>query len=143
VIQEQEEFEKKLRARAAESILAITRRLLADLADARLEEQIIESFLQRLKSLDRESRKALQQTTGPVSITTSFALEPGLRARLTRAVHEHLISGAEVEYGEATELLCGIELTAGGHRLGWSLADYLKDLSAGIEEHLAGNRKEA
>ncbi len=65
---------------------------------------------------------------------SAFELDSTMRGRLTRAVHEHLADGIDVEYAQSPELLCGIELTSGGRRLSWSLADFNEELTARIEE---------
>jgi F-type H+-transporting ATPase subunit b len=135
---ERETFLGDLRARIGEGVTAAARQALRDLADAELEARVIDVFLGRLEGLDEATRDALGQAGEPVAIASSFPLEPATRSRLTRAVHKHLAPDAEVEYRESRELLCGIELDAGGRRLGWSLADYLEQLGRRVEDALAG-----
>lgn len=135
--QEKQEFLNNLRHQASGAIQAIARKALTDLADSELQEHIIHSFINRLKSLDKASRKSMSDTFEPVRITTAFELDSTARGRLTRAVHEYLIDGIEVEYAELPELLCGIELTSGGRRLSWNLAAYLEQLTGRVEEAFA------
>ncbi|WP_158675263.1 F0F1 ATP synthase subunit delta [Thiohalobacter thiocyanaticus] len=130
---EKEEFLANLRHAAAEAIQAIARKGLRDLADAELEERIVHTFIERLKSLDADSRKALAQTAEPVRIASAFELDSGLRSRLTRAIHEQLAEQVEVEYRRSPELLGGIQLARGGRRLGWNLADYMEELEERVE----------
>jgi F-type H+-transporting ATPase subunit b len=134
VNQEKEEFLGNLRRQAVDAVQCIARKALLDLADAELEERIIHSFLGRLKSLDKDARKALSDTAEPLRITTAFELDSAMRGRLTRAVHEHLADGINVDYTHSPDLLCGIELTSGGRRLSWNLADFTEELTARIEE---------
>jgi F-type H+-transporting ATPase subunit b len=133
---EQGHFLQELRRRTCEGFQELARRGLQDLADAELEEQMVHTFLERLKGLDKETRQALSESSEPVAVATSFALDAGGRRRVTRAIHEHLASELEVEYEESLDLLCGIELTAGGRRLGWSLADYLDRFETRVGEGL-------
>lgn len=130
--QEKEEFLKALRRQAGDAVLGIARKVLADLSGAELEARMVEQFVQRLKELDRASRRAFEESDEPVRIATSFELGAPARSHLSRIVHEHLVPDADVEYGENPALVCGIELTAGGRRLTWSLADYLEELSEGV-----------
>lgn len=134
--EEQQDFLHGLRHQAAESIQTIARRALVDLADAELEGQIIQSFIQRLKSLDKESRQAIAAAAEPIRVMTSFELDSAIRGRLTRAVHEHISEDMEVVYSESPDLLCGIELTVAGRRLSWALADYLEALEQRMQEQL-------
>lgn len=131
--QEKEEFFGNLRQQSATAIQTIARKALHDLADAGLEEQIIDTFIERLQSLDTGARQALAKEAEPVSIASAFALDARLRDRITSALHEHIDAGAEVDYSESPQLLCGIELTRGGRRLSWSLLDYMENLTDCIE----------
>ncbi len=137
--QEKEEFLGNLRHRASDAIQVIARKALTDLAEIDLEEQIIQSFIHRLKSLDEESHKTLLGTSEPVRIASAFELNSAMRDQLTCAVHEHLIDGIDVEYTKSPELVCGIELSAGEGRLSWNLANYLGELSERVEEAFAPN----
>lgn len=132
--QEKEEFLASLRHRAAVAIEAIARKALGDLADADLEEQIVGSFITRLESLDPDTRQALTQSDEPVRIASTFELDSDTRERLTGRIHACLAEDMEVNYSQSPELLCGIELTSGGRRLSWNLADYMEKLGARIEE---------
>jgi F-type H+-transporting ATPase subunit b len=131
--QEKEEFIVSLRRSAADAVQVIARKALGDLADADLEDRIVHTFIERLGRLDKLTRSALVDPTGPVRIESSFALEHGLRSRLTRAVHEYLAPGIDVEYGESPDLLCGIELTSAGQRLSWNIAQFMSDLAERVE----------
>ena len=132
--QEKQEFLENLGRRAAEAIQVIAQKALRDLADADLEERIVHTFTERLKCLDRDAHEALARASGPVRIASTFELDSKLRGRLTRAVHEQLAEGVQVDYTQAEGLLCGIELTSGSQRLSWNLADYLDGLTARIED---------
>jgi F-type H+-transporting ATPase subunit b len=137
---EKDHFLEELRRRTCEGFQELARKALEDLAEADLEEQMVRTFLERLQGLDKETRRRLSESDEPVAVATSFALDSGGRRRVTRAIHEHLKSDVEVEYEESPNLLCGIELTAGGRRLGWSLTDYLDRFEARVGEALGPGR---
>ena len=134
VEQEQQHFLKELRNYSIEAIQKIGRRTLANLANSDLETQIIQVFLQRLKSLDNATRKTLHQTQGPIRVNSAFDLDVGTKGRITRAIHELINESVEVEYGRSADLLCGIELRGGDHQIGWSLADHLDHLDELMEK---------
>ncbi len=134
--EEKQDFVRSLTRQTADAVQTISRRALADLANAELEQQIIQSFIQRLKTLDQASRDVIVEATGPVRIMTSHELEPAVRDRLMRAVHENIAEGLELTYTASADLLCGIELTAAGQRLGWTLAEYLLDLEQRMNQQL-------
>lgn len=134
VSQEKEEFVGNLRHQAIDAFETLARKALAELANVELEEHIIETFLERLKTLDKNARIAMSQSNEPIRITSAFELDSTMRSRLTRAVHEHLADDKEVDYSHSPELLCGIELTSGGRRLSWNLANFTEELTARIDE---------
>jgi F-type H+-transporting ATPase subunit b len=132
--QEKEEFLNNLRGQASQVIQTIARKALTDLADADLEGQIVDKFLGQLTSLDKTAREALADTSDSIHIASAFELDATVRGRITRAVHDNIADGIDVAYIVSPELLCGIELTSGGRRLSWCLANYLEELTARIDE---------
>lgn len=134
VSEEKTAFIDGLRQQSLDVVETIARKALLDLADERLEERIVHTFIRQLHSLDQATRKALGHSSEPAIIASTFELEPSLRGTLTRALHE--LTGAEltVNYTTAPELICGIELTCEGQRISWNLSDYLEELTTSIEK---------
>lgn len=131
---EKKEFMSNLRHKVAEASQNLARKTLSELADSDLEERVAHVFIERLKSLDKKSRQTMVQADEPAHITSAFKLDSATRSRLTRAVHQHLADGIEVEYEQSPQLVCGIELSIGGQKLNWDLADYMKTLEEHIDE---------
>jgi F-type H+-transporting ATPase subunit b len=131
--EEKAEFLASLRRQSADAFQALARKALADLADEELEERIIHIFTERLRTLDKQLCKTLTHNAEPVHVATSFELDGTQRARITRAIHETISDGLEVDYAQTPELLCGIELSSGGHRLSWNLAEYMDGLATRID----------
>lgn len=132
--EEKEDFLKSLRQRTAEAVEAVAQKALRDLADTQLEQQIVAVFIERLKCLDKEQCEAMVDNAGTLRVSSRFELDSALRSRLTRALHEHVAADAEVEYRQSDELLCGIEVSGEGRRLGWNLADYMEGLQSRVKE---------
>jgi F-type H+-transporting ATPase subunit b len=128
VSEEREEFLGNLRRESAGAIELLARKVLRDLADVSLEERIVHAFIRQLHALDDTTRKTMASATGPVRITSAFELAPALREQLEHAIQATLREDVAVVYGTSGELLCGIELSSGGRRLGWNLADYMDTL---------------
>jgi F-type H+-transporting ATPase subunit b len=136
VNEEKQRFLRSLKLQASETIQHIVRQALSDLADAELEEQMIESFLRQLESLDNETREEMASTAQPFQVTSSLALKPPVRDRLTGMIHHHIAQDVKVVFNESAALICGIQLTASGRRLGWNLADYLSDMEQRVQVQL-------
>ena len=132
--EEKAEFLNTLQRETVDVVQHIARKALAELASTTLEEAIVQKFVDHLQSLDSNALKALCASNESVHITSSLELDPALRDRLTRAVHAHIAQGIDVNYTHSPDLLCGMELTRGGRRLSWNLADFSDELGTRIEE---------
>lgn len=135
---ERAELEELIRGDVAACALEVARRVLRDLADVELEEAMVRRFLARVGDLDAGGLADLGASGMPLCVRSAFELEPATRVRITRAVHEHIGPDLDVAYVRVPELLAGIELGAGGLRVGWTLAGDLR----GIERRV-GARFEA
>jgi F-type H+-transporting ATPase subunit b len=141
VEREREDFLRRLRSESAEALREVLGKALAGLADQDLEKRIVEVFLERLKRLDDGEKRRLAEPEGPVKVTSAFELDPATRGRITRAIHEHVDETLEVEYATSSELLGGLEIEAGGGRVGFSLADYVDRLGERLSAALAPGAK--
>jgi F-type H+-transporting ATPase subunit b len=137
---EQTEFLDRLRREAAAAIEAAVRRTLADLADARLEEQVARVFAERLQNADAGTRRALAETSGPVEVVTAFEADHELRTRLAAAIHEAAGAEPEVRYRRSPAVLCGVQLLLDGQRLDWNASRYLDELGKRVQESFERGR---
>ena len=139
-------FLSDLRRRTGQQVYAVARRALTDLADADLEKHIIDVFIERLRGLSNDERREIAgYVTGPgegLVVYTAFDIPAETQDWLTAAIREAISPTATPRFEKFSDLICGIELKAGGHKTSWSLASYVKtleeDLSrAFIEEEQA------
>lgn len=134
-------FVKDLRRRSMEHFYALARQALAELADTELDGRMATVFTDRLHKLDRETQDKLQEgcrrAGGVVTVSSGFELAPEVRRRITRAVHEHILEGAEVTYEKKEEIACGIELKAGSQVISWNLDSYFDQLEQAISEEIS------
>ncbi len=130
---EQDSFLQELRREAGLQTIALARRSLADLADADLETQMIERFLERLKELPEAEQAKMAGSLRPSGrqpvITTAFELSSQSRKHLMTAIQEQFGDSLEGNFNTAPNLVCGIELKANGHKIAWSLDNYLDNLA--------------
>jgi F-type H+-transporting ATPase subunit b len=139
---EQDDFLRQLRRDTTEGFAALARKAFSDLADATLEDRMVETLGARLSRLDEAERDAFR-AAGDLEVSTGFGLDEDRRERLTALVREHLDTDAEPGFEQDPELVCGIALTAGGRRLAWSLEDYLDDFERRLAERLDRGRPQA
>jgi F-type H+-transporting ATPase subunit b len=122
----------ELTRRAAAEIFAIARKALTDLAGADLEERLAEVFMRRLQQLDAKTKATLGASLKNPDIVavlrSSFDLPSREQATIQNALNETFSANIRLRFETDSEGSCGIELTAGGQRLSWNIADYLKSL---------------
>ncbi len=125
---EQTDFHKTLERQLTASAIRIAERALADLADARLERQVVTAFLRRLGALPEAERKTLAKASAPLRVSSSHELDEETRIHLRTRLREALDAAVDLEYVQDPDLACGIALVGDGHKVEWNIADYMKEL---------------
>jgi len=126
--------------RTQKEVFAIARKALADLAAMSLEERLAAVFIRRLQEMEGEAKvglvRALKTASHPALVRSAFDLPAKERAAIQKALNETCSGQIHVQFETAPNLICGIELTANGHKVAWSIADYLVSLEKGVSELL-------
>jgi F-type H+-transporting ATPase subunit b len=121
-------------------VFAITRKTLAGLASTNLEERMGEVFIQRLRTLSGAAKEqmsaALKDSTQPARVRSTFDLPPAQRNAIETALKEAFAAGSRIQFETSPDLICGIELSASGQKVAWSIADYLATLEKSAAELL-------
>ena len=140
-------FNQALSRLTQKGVFAIARKALADLATASLEERMGEVFTRRLHALDENAKAvlgtAILKNSEPALISSTFDLPATQRAAIQNALNETFSADIHLEFKTAPELVSGIELTANGQKVGWSISDYLTSLENGVGELLQEDKKPA
>src|ERR1700677_3648821 len=118
---------RKLEALSQSEVFSIARKTLADLAGTELEGRITDVFIRRLHDLNDKERNELKSdlggTTTPVRICSAFDLSPPQKTTIEQAIKSLLNGGESIEFETKAGLISGIELTANGRRIAWSIGD--------------------
>ncbi len=127
--------------RTRQEVFSIARKVLTDLATAKLEERMSEVFTRRLRELPADQKAtlgdALKKSAEPAVVRTAFELATGSRAAIQNALNETFSAEIRVRFETAPDLVGGIELTAGGQLAGWNIAEYLADMEKRLAELLS------
>ncbi len=122
--------------RSRQEVMAIAQKVLADLADASLEERLVQVFTERLRTIDAATQTALAAAlkSDPcvVQMRSAFALSPTQRDAITQALGAVFSGPVSITFDVAPDLLGGIALTANGWKLAWNIADYLESLGQSL-----------
>ena len=117
---------------AGNQIYAVARKAFRDLADADAEERSINAFLMHLKGMNKKTRETLaasiKESGNEVIVRSSFEIPATMREKITGSLHRQIADGIQIRYEVASELIMGVELKIKGHKIAWSLQDYLDTL---------------
>jgi F-type H+-transporting ATPase subunit b len=126
---------------ASEEVFGIARKTLADLATASLEERMAAAFTRCLRAMDGKAKEALatalKAPPEPALIRSAFDLPADQRAVIQNALNESFSAEIPLRFETAAEVVCGIELTSHGQKIGWSIAEYLRSLDQKVGALLA------
>ena len=126
-------------------VFSITRKALADLATVSLEERMGEVFDRRLREMDGNAKtilgEALKKNSEPALVRSTFDLPAEQRAAIQNVLNETFSAEVHLRFVTTPDLVSGIELTANGQKIGWSISDYLASLEKGVGELLTEKDK--
>ena len=132
---------------AEKEVFAIARKTLADLANVSLEERVGEVFTRRLRELDPKAKEllgsALKKSSQPALIRSAFDLPPDQKHAVQNALNETFSAVVRINFDDSQDVVCGIELSAGGQKVAWSIASYLTGMSKKVSELVDANSQAA
>jgi F-type H+-transporting ATPase subunit b len=137
---EQQGLNDEITRRTREEVFAIARKTLSDLAGTSLEKRMSEVFSRRLRTLNDDAKEdlaeALNTASAPALVRSAFDLPAEQRAAIQQTLNETFPGEVQVRFETAPEVISGIELTANGRKIAWSIADYLASLEKSVGELL-------
>lgn len=134
---EKEAFLRRLRERVSYDVFAVARHALRDLADADLEQQLVNRFFEEIGTLEDGGRAAiLRDADDGVEIHSAFELSESQRQHLTEIIHEQ-VGDLDLHFVTDSDVICGLALVTGSTQIGWNIHDYLQTLQDHLESLLA------
>jgi F-type H+-transporting ATPase subunit b len=96
-----------------------------------------------LTALKDEGKKqfldAFKSGSTPVVIQSAFELQEEQQNEIKKAIDEILGKETEFQFDTAPDIISGIELTANGYKLSWSISAYLHSLQNSISDIVKDN----
>ncbi|NIP99819.1 MAG: F0F1 ATP synthase subunit B [Nitrospinaceae bacterium] len=137
---DRDHFLNQLRRLAGLEVCRVSRRALADLADADLERRTLHSLLQRLQDLGPEENKALQDSLRKsgkdLQVRTRFEPDLQTRKEVTQALRDQFGEDVRVNYETSDALVLGAELLVYDYKIAWTVENYLEELEKKFTETL-------
>ncbi|MBF0246167.1 MAG: F0F1 ATP synthase subunit B [Planctomycetes bacterium] len=122
--------------RTQTEVFAIARKTLTDLAGTSLEERLSEVFTRRLRTMDEPAKtglgEALMNLSESALLRSALELPAEQRTKIQKAINETFSVDIHLRFETAPDLISGIELSANGQKVAWSIADYLASLEKGV-----------
>jgi F-type H+-transporting ATPase subunit b len=139
----------QLRGMTINAVFETARKALADLASVDVEARLASAFATRLRALPPGAKAAfgaaLAAAACSADVRSRFALADADKSTIQNVVNETFSANVTLRFGTSPDGICGIELSAGGQRLAWSMDDYLTALqvkSLGVQVPTAVPRTE-
>lgn len=135
---EQQNLNQDIKRWTQKQVFAIARKTLADLSGASLEERIGDVLVKRVRALTGDAKDqmatAFKSSNHTVSVHSAFDLPEAQQEAIKKAVTETFAPDANVQFETAPDLIGGIEISTNGHKIVWSIADYLSTLEKSVGE---------
>ena len=125
---------------AQDQVFSIARKTLTDLATVSLEERIGEVFTRRLRQMDAKGKDelgaALKSSPEASLVRSAFDLPAQQKDAIQNALNETFSSAIRLRYEVDANAISGIELTANGQKLSWSISSYLDTFDESLRKLL-------
>ncbi len=135
---QQHSLQQQLTRRIQQEVIAIARKVLADLATVDLEQQISTVFIQRLqqqsKQLAKQFNAYASSHASNALIRSTFELSEQQRLSIEKSIKSLVQHHIEIQYETSSDLLCGIELLVDSFKIAWSIDDYLYRMESSLNE---------
>ena len=132
LIRERHSFLREARLRMADHINLMSRRVLTELANADLQQQTIDVFLNQIGQIDEQQKNKMvaliESTQHRVLVESAFELKQTDRENIVKFVHNFLGTDVEIDFQKKPELICGIELHVAGYKIAWNIHEPLEEL---------------
>lgn len=132
---EKERTLRRFRQSAAEDLMTALRRILEDLADADLEEAVLDRFL---KKLDGGAGGDLGEAES-IIVRTGFPLSEEARSGLMSGIENRTgidLSGKDTAFETDERLVAGIEIEARNKKIAWNMDRYIREASEELSKKL-------
>ena len=121
---------------ATGEVFGIARKALSDLATVSLEERMGEVFTRRVHQMNGKDKEllaaAIKASSEPAVLRSAFAMPAEQQAAIQNALNETFSAVVRIRFETTKEAICGIELSANGQKVGWSIATYISALDEKI-----------
>jgi F-type H+-transporting ATPase subunit b len=122
----------EMKQKLEEEIFQTVRKILADITNASLEDSVADIFIHKLEELSEKEKEDIlidiQTISHSVYIRSAFEHSASRRLALEQAIRTHFGKEFPIIFEINPELVCGVELVTSGHKVSWSISEYLSSM---------------
>ena len=143
LLAEMQQLHAEIARYTQQQVFDIARCVLGELAGVSLEQRACEVFIQRLRDLDGPALETLGEAlkaatdAQPAMVRSAFALPKQQTAEIQATLDTSFGQPIALQFETKPELVSGIEISANGQKLAWSISEYLDVLLTGLQDQLA------
>ncbi len=131
--QKQQELTDTLKRKTKDAVFSIAGKTLSDLGNAKLEDQIINVFINKINTLnDRDKikfRDALNDNHAPILMKSVFKLSTSAKQELEKAIGTIVQKQLDFNYKLEADLISGITVETASYQMSWNIDSYLDALN--------------
>ena len=132
-------FQEELIRLTRQEIVAIVRKMLADLASAELEQSVVEVFLRRLEEISiavTRDESTSSDVPEAMRLRSAFALSEFQRQAVEKKCQEQFKTKAQMTFETTSGQGLGVELTVRSQKIAWNLDEYLTSFATRLAESI-------
>ena len=141
----QENLNQEIVKKTQDEVFSISRKVLAELASVSLEQESTNLFIKRLNELKDDEKKkfidAFKADPNPVLVQSAFVLPAQQQTDIQKSVKDILGGETQFKFSVSPGIISGIELSANGFKVAWSISEYLNSLERSINETIKEKAK--
>jgi F-type H+-transporting ATPase subunit b len=139
-MQEKEEFFQELQQKTGKQVFNVAKILMKELADEDLQEKMAQSFVKKIDNLSKKDRQKIreqaEETDYSMHVSSRFDLSDDSKSRIEKSLRDKISSKIKLNFDSTDEFVCGINLQIDGHKVVWTVDEYLQNLEDEFEEEL-------
>lgn len=131
---EKSELVDAFRSSIATSTCRVTDALLKKISNRSLNEQMLNSFIDQLGTLETTTKNKIQRNQSTLTMTTATSLSAPLKRKFAQSVHKNLEIDSPIDFLVDDSLIAGAQFNANGICLNWNIKAMLEDLEDDLSQ---------
>lgn len=138
------ELHSSIRQSMQKELVTTAGKVLRDLADTDIESRMVAVFINKLHELGDDKVNVLRgsKSDSQINVKSSSPLSQDQQKAISSELGSILNTDVSLKFFESPDLIGGIELTANGFKIGWSVSEYLNTLDDALS-NLVGDPAKA